>query len=106
MPGKTPLAICIRIQNHPVDTRRIVLQPGKQRGPEVEADTPVIIQNARDAVFAIENASSPVRGVALRSNALIPVVVRSSRVLRLNRLKPGIFPRRLVKMAVNADIAI
>ena len=46
-----------------------------------------------------------VRAVALRGDALVPVVVRVRRVLRLHRLQPRVLARRLIEMAVDADEA-
>jgi hypothetical protein len=53
----------------------------------------------------VDEARSAVRPVAFARDALIPVMEGSSGVLNLNRLQPGILPRRLIKMAVDTNIA-
>ena len=58
-----------------------------------------------DLVLVVHDAGGAVGGVALGADALVPVVIGSGGVLRLDRFEPGILARRLVKMPMNADEA-
>ena len=91
------------VQDHAIGALRVLHQPAQQRRPEVETDARVIVHNARDLVLAVHDARRPIGGIALRADALVPVVVGRGRILRLHCLQPGILPRRLVKVTVNAD---
>ena len=91
------------VQDHAIGARRVLHQPAKQRRPKVEAHARVVVHNARDLVLAVHDARRTVGRVALRADALVPVVVGRGRVLRLHRLQPRILPRRLVKVTVNTD---
>ena len=102
----TLAAAALAVQNHAVGARRILLQPAQQRGAEVEAHARVVVHDARDLVLVVDHARRAVGRVALRADALVPVVVGRGRVLRLDRLQPGILARRLVKVTVNANEAL
>src|SRR5690606_34605102 len=69
----------------------------------VEADVRVVVDDPDDAFPLIEDARICVRRVALGRDPLVPVVVRLRGVLQLDRLEPGVLPRRLVEMSVDAD---
>ena len=101
--AKALAAAALAIQNHAVGARRVLHQPAHQRRAEVEADARVVVHDARDLVLAVHDARRAVGGVALRADALIPVVVGRGRLLRLHRLQPRILARRLIKVTVNAD---
>jgi hypothetical protein len=81
------------------------LHPRKQGGTEVKTDLLVVVQDANNPAFIVQDAGGGVRGITFRSDALVPVVIGVSRVLEFDRLQPGIFPRRLVKMAMNTHIS-
>jgi hypothetical protein len=98
-----PAAALFAVQNHAVSAGRVLHQPAQQRGAEVEADARVVVHDARDLVLVIDDARRAVGGVALRADALVPVMVGRGSVLRLDRLQPGILARRLIKVTVNAD---
>ncbi len=98
-----PAAAPFAVENHPVGARRIFLEPAQERGAEVEADARVVVHDARDLVLDVLHARRSVGGIALGADAFVPVVIRSSRVLRLHRLQPGILPRRLIEMSMNTD---
>ena len=102
----TLAAAALAVQNHAERPRRILLEPTQQRGAKVEAHARVVVHDARDLVLGIDHACGAVRRIALGADALIPVVVGSSRVLSLDRLQPGILAWRLVKVAVNANEAL
>ena len=102
----TLAATAFAVENHAVRSRSIFLEPTQQRRAEVEAHARVVVHDARDLVFCVDDARGAVGRVALGADALVPVVVGSGRVLSLDRLKPGILAWRLVKMAVNANEAL
>jgi len=52
----------------------------------------------------VENARRSIRLVALGRDPLIPVVIRMCRILHFNYFQPGILPRGLVKVGVDADV--
>ncbi len=103
--AKTLAAAQLALQHHAVGAGRILLQPTQQRGPEVEVDARVVVQDARNLVLAVHHPRRAVGGVALRANALVPVVVGRGRVLGFHCFQPGVLARRLVKVPVNADKA-
>ncbi len=104
--AKLPLAQAVGIANHRVGEWRLLLHPGEQRWPEVEAHPRVVVGDAQDAVLAVDDACRAIRRIALRRDALIPVVVRRSGVLGLDGFEPRILARRLIKVSVNADKAV
>ena len=103
VPAVALAAAALAVKNHAIGARRVFLEPTQQRGAEVKADARVVVDDARDLIFHIEHASRAVGRVALSANALVPVVIRSGRVLRFHRLQPGILAGRLIKVAVNAN---
>ena len=105
MTGKILLTFPVRCQDRCVDAGRFGFEPIKQRRPEIETDLGVVVDEVDDLVLAVQDARDGVRRITFRTDALVPVVVRVGGVLKLDRLKPSIFSRRLVEMAVNADVA-
>ena len=103
VPGAPFHALPVRRQYRLVDAGGGERHPGEDGGAEVEAHLGVVAGDIHDALLPVEDARSGVRGVALCRYPLVPVVVREGRILYLHRLKPGVFARRLVKVAVNAD---
>ncbi len=89
-----------------VDFRGLFLEPDEQGRAEIEADFGVVVDDLLDVPFAVENARGGIGGVALGGDALVPVVVRVGGILEFDGFEPGIFPRRLVEVAVDADVAI
>ena len=69
----------LAVQDHAIGARRVFFEPAQQRGAEVEADARVVVDDARDLVFGVDHARRAVGGVALRADALVPVVVRAQR---------------------------
>ncbi len=104
--GEVLQALAVGFQNGLVDVGGLLLQPGKQGGPEVKANLGVVIDDAGDAAFGIENTRGAVGRVAFSGDALIPVVVGVGGILQLDGFQPGIFARGLIEMAVDADVAI
>jgi len=58
-----------------------------------------------DPILGIQDTRHRIGRVAFGGDALVPVVIGIGRVLHLDGFQPGIFPRRLVKMAVDADVS-
>ena len=56
-------------------------------------------------LLVVDDAGGAVGGVALGGDALVPVVVGRGGVLQLDGFEPGVFARRLVEVAVDADVA-
>jgi hypothetical protein len=53
----------------------------------------------------IEEARPAVGRIALARDPLVPIVIRSRRVLNFDSLEPGILTRRLIEVAVDTDVA-
>ena len=54
-----------------------------------------------DLSLAIHDPGMGIGPVAFGGNPLIPVMIRMGALFPLNGIKPGILPRRLIKMAMN-----
>ena len=106
MPAVAQHALPVGITDHAIGAGRIFFQPGEQGRPEVEADARIVVHDADDLVLAIDNARGAIGRVAFRRDALIPVVVGCRRILGLHRFEPGVFPRRLIKMTVDAEVTL
>jgi hypothetical protein len=104
--GKIFAADVIGFDDRVVDFARVGFEPREESGAEVETDTGIVIDYIADSLVGVEYSRGGVRGVALGCYALVPVMVGMSRVLNLDLFEPCVFPRRLVKMPVNADVAI
>jgi len=79
-------------------------QPTQERRPHVPADAGVVVGNSADAVGRVEYTGFRIRGVALLVDALVPVMIRCGAFLYLDGFQPGVLPRWLVEMAVDADV--
>jgi hypothetical protein len=82
------------------------LQPGEERRPEVEADPGVVVDDALDQPVLVKYPRGGIGSIALDGDPLVPVMIGTSPVLLLYHLQPGILSRRLVKMAVDAEITL
>src|SRR5579871_5801280 len=78
-------------------------EPSHQRRPEVETQVGVVVYDALDLALAVNDARVRVRAVALRVDALVPVMRRTRALFALDRSGPRIFARRLIEMAMNDD---
>ena len=96
----------VGLEDGPVGPGVRALQPGEERRPGVERDRGVVVDDRDDAVPGVEDARGRVGRVALGRDALVPVVVGRRRILDLDLLEPGVLPRRLVEVAVDADEAV
>src|SRR5574337_314803 len=81
----------------------LTFEPAEERRSDIEAHTGIVIDQADDSAFVVQEPGPPVRGVALRSNPLVPVVGRGGGRLPLNLIRPGVLARRLIEMAVDDD---
>ncbi len=89
-----------------VDVGAFCFHPGQQGRSEIEADPRVVVDDLLDAAVRIQNPGGGVGRVALGGDPLVPVVIRIGRILQLDRFQPGVFPRRLVEMTMNADVSV
>ena len=105
MPIVAQHTLPVGISDHAIRTWRIFFEPREQGRPEVEADPRIVVHDANDLVLAVDDARGPVGRIAFGGDPFIPIVVGRGRILGLDGFKPGIFSRRLIKMAVNADVA-
>jgi hypothetical protein len=103
--GEALPALHVGFKDGLIHPGRVLLQPGEQRRAEIETDLCVVIGELYDLVFGIQDARDGVRRVAFGGDALVPVMIRIGGVLQLDSLKPRVFPRRLVKVSVNTNIA-
>ena len=103
MTAKGFAAAALAIEDHAVGAGRVFAEPTEEGRPEVEAHAGVVVDDAGDLVFDVDDAGGTVGGVALGADALVPVVVGSGRVLGFDGFQPGIFARGLVEVAMNAD---
>ena len=94
----------VGVENAGIGFRIGAFQPAHQSGADVEADGGVVVDDADDAVFFVENAGQGVGRVTLGGDPLVPIVERVGGVLKLDYFKPGVFARRLVEMTVYANI--
>ena len=96
----------IGVEDHAIGTGRFLGEPLEQGWAEVEAHARIVVNDAGDFVLEIGDAGGAVGGVTLRSDALVPVVVRGGGVFGFDGFEPGVFSWGLVEMAVNADVAL
>ena len=98
-------ALAVGRQNGLVGFGLLCLQPRQQGRAKVKADLAVVVDDRDDPALAVQDAGCGVGRIALGGDPRVPVVVWVGRVLQLDRLEPRVFARRLVKMAVDADVA-
>ena len=99
-------AAAVRVQDPPVGCRGLGLQPAHEGGAEIEADMLVIIDDVQNAALVVENAGATVGRIAFGVDALVPIVVRMSAALHFDLLDPGVFPGRLIEMAMDDHAAL
>jgi len=103
------VAVCagdVGVEDAAIGAGSLVGEPLEQSGAEVEAHAGVVVDDADDLVFEVGDAGGAVGGVTLGGDAVVPVVVRGSRVLHFDGFQPGILARRLVEVAMHADVAV
>src|SRR4030095_14977302 len=79
----------------------MLFQPAQQRGTKVETDVRVIVDRRMIAVGRVFEEDGRIRLITFSMNALVPIMKRRRAGLSLYDPGPGIFTRRLVKVAVN-----
>ena len=105
MTAATSAAKAIAFDDSVEHFRRPFLHPVEERRPEVKAHPGVVVAQARDLVIAVQQSCPAVGRVAFARDALIPIVERRRRILDLDGLQPRVFARRLIEMAVDADVS-
>ena len=80
------LALAVGLQYPLIGVRRVVLHPGQQRRPEVEADAGVVVDDLCDPASFVEDPRGAVGQITLGGNALVPVVVGRGGILRARPL--------------------
>ncbi len=78
--------------------------PAHESGTHVETHEIVVVDDIYDAAVGGKNTACGVRAIALTCNAVVPVVERTGAGLVFNDTGPGVFTRRLIKVAVNCKI--
>ena len=83
------------------DVRRLPGHPGKECGPDVEADPFVVVDDVLDAPAPIQHAGTRVGRVALGHDPRVPVVERRGALLPFDLPGPGVLAGRLVEVTVD-----
>jgi hypothetical protein len=83
----------------------VLFEPGEQRRPKVETQFLIVIDNIQDTTAAVINSGAAVGDITLCGNPGIPVMKGAGADLFFDLFDPGIFPGRLVKMAMDNHIA-
>ena len=86
-----------------VHCRTFALKPGQQRGVDIISYPGIIIGYPVNEATVIKDPGGSIGLVALIGNTIVPVMPGINRILTFNQARPGIFPRRLVKVSMNAD---
>ena len=96
----------VGVLDHAVGAGSEVFEPAEQGGPEVEAHARVVVDDADDLMLVVDDAGGAVGGITLGGDALVPVMVGRGGFLKLDGFKPGVLARRLVEVAVDAEITL
>ncbi len=99
-------AFFVRFYYALINLRLVPGQPGQQSRPEIETHLRIIAYDVYNLVLVIEYPRRGVLPVTFLRYLLVPVMIRIGRILQLHVLQPGILPRRLIKMSVNAYVFI
>ena len=91
-------------RHHPgLDVGVVGVQPRQQRGAEVEAEVPVVVDDVAHPAVVVDHPGPAVGPVALVGDPLVPVVERRRRRLDGHLLAPGVLAGRLVEVAVDDE---
>ena len=63
------------------------------------------VNDLDDVTLAIEDAGGGVGRITFGRDALVPIMIGVGRILDFHRFQPGIFPRRLIEVTVDAEIS-
>ncbi len=99
-------ALGIGLQDLGIGFRRLLPKPTDEGRAEIKAEMPVIVDDIQDPPLAVVDAGRGVGAVALGGDAGIPVVVGSGAGLHFDLFDPGIFPGRLIKMAMDDHVSL
>ena len=102
LPQPPPLS-GVRLAQARLQRRVVAPQPARQRGPEVEREALVVVDDGLDAPRRAVDAREGVRPIALGVDARVPVVGRRRRRLARHLIGPRVLARRLVEVAVEAE---
>src|SRR5215471_13089770 len=105
MSSKVSLTLLIGSLDRAICLGLFLRHPGKQRWTRIEANSRVVVYDLFNGIPAIESAGHTIRCVALGGNTFVPIMKWIRRILLFHILKPGIFTWRLVKVAVNTNVA-
>src|SRR5262249_25575793 len=106
VPAESLAARLVGRDQRGVNVRRLVLEPRHQRRSDVEAHALVVVDDADDLTLPVDHAPGYVRPIALRRDPIVPIAIRKRARLRLDRLEPRVFARRLIEVAVDAHPAV
>jgi hypothetical protein len=104
--AKSSQAFSVCLKDLLIDRRKMLFQPGEERGTKIEADGGVIIDDLQDLPFFIKDPGISIWPIALQSDPFIPVMKGMGAFLRFNEFKPRVLPGRLIEMTVNGDISV
>jgi hypothetical protein len=97
------LTFPVGFENSVINIRCFCFKPREQGRTEVKTDPRVIVDELDDLVVPIENPRHGIRRIAFRRNALVPVVIRVSGILKFDVFEPGVLERPLVEMTVDPN---
>src|SRR5947209_18489654 len=84
-----------------VSSRMMLFEPRDERRAEVETDVCVVVDDALDAPARIDHTGEGVRAIALAEDAFVPIWKGARARLRFDGIRPRVFARRLIEMAMN-----
>jgi hypothetical protein len=83
----------------------VFFQPRKQGGSKVETYVLIVADRLPQPSPLVENSSVRIGRIALFSYPRVPVMKGVSGFLSLDRVQPGILSRRLIEVAMNANVS-
>src|ERR1041384_3879610 len=101
VPVVSATACAVGFDDARVSGRMMLFEPRDERRAEVETNVRVVVDDALDAPTRIDHTRECVRAIALAEDAFVPVGKGARARLRLDGIRPRVFARRLIEMAVN-----
>jgi hypothetical protein len=98
-------AMAVSLDDGLIYLRCLCFHPGEERRAKIEAYLSIVAHDVHDASLVVEDPRGGIRGIAFGGHPLVPIVIGVGGVLDLERFQPGIFPRRLIEMAMDAQIS-
>jgi hypothetical protein len=99
-------ALRIRRQNLRIGVRGLLLEPADEGGPKIEAQVLIIVDDIQNPPLPVIDPGGAVGAVAFGGDPGVPVVVGGGAGLHFDLFDPGIFPGRLIKMAVDDHVSL